>query len=309
MTSAMRLVFMGTPKFAVPSLELLLANNYAVVAVVTVPDQPQGRGRKLLPSPIKVAANAHNIPVLQPTSLQAPSFLEKLQSYQANLQVVVAFKMLPQVVWAMPALGTFNLHAALLPQYRGAAPIHWAIINGEKETGVTTFFVDQAMDTGHILFQAKEPIHAHDTAGTLYERLQNKGAQLVLKTVQSLEKGHYTASPQVCTPDSLHKKAPKIYKKHCQISWNQEAGDILNFIRGLSPYPAAWAILNGRTYKILSVKEVSTALPRLGAGEIYSDGKHAVYIGTKSVPLAIQALQLAGKKPMKVRDFLRGHKI
>ncbi len=305
----MRLIFMGTPKFAVPSLELLLANNYDVVAVVTAPDNPQGRGRSVLPSPIKVAASAYNLPVLQPTSLKAPSFLETLKSYQVHLQVVVAFRILPQVVWAMPVLGTFNLHASLLPQYRGAAPINWAIINGEEETGVTTFFLEQAVDTGHILFQEKEPIYAYDTAGTLHERLQYKGAQLVLKTVQAIERGNYTRNPQVLTQESLRKKAPKIYKEDCQINWGQEAEVILNFIRGLSPYPAAWSLLNGQTYKILSAEKGKTAPSCLAPGEIHSDGKHYVHVGTQNAPLAIKVLQLAGKKPMEVREFLRGHSI
>lgn len=304
-----RLVFMGTPEFAVPSLEILLANNYEVAAVVTAPDKPQGRGRRVMPSPIKVAAIAHHIPVLQPTNLKTPSFLEILQSYQANLQVVVAFRMLPQVVWAMPALGTFNLHASLLPQYRGAAPINWAIINGEQETGVTTFFLEQAMDTGHILFQEKEPIYAQDTAGTLYERLQHKGAQLVLKTVQAIEEGSYTETPQAPTQESLRKKAPKIYKEACQINWAQEAAAVLNFIRGLSPYPAAWTILNGQTYKILTAEKAKIALPPLGPGEIHSDGKHYMCVGTQSDPVAIKVLQLAGNKPMAIQEFLRGHKI
>ena len=304
-----RIVFMGTPEFAVPSLEILLANNYEVAAVVTAPDKPQGRGRRVMPSPIKVVATAHNIPVLQPTSLKEPAFLAALKSYQATVQVVVAFRMLPHVVWAMPALGTFNLHASLLPQYRGAAPINWAIINGEQETGVTTFFLAQAMDTGHILFQEKEPIYPYDTAGTLYKRLQYQGAQLVLKTAQAIAQKNYTEKPQAPTQESLHKKAPKIYKEDCQISWGQDSEIILNFIRGLSPYPAAWTILNGKTYKILSAEKGKIALPRLAPGEVYSDGKNHVYVGTKNANLAIKSLQLAGKKPMEVEAFLRGHKI
>ena len=305
----MRLVFMGTPKFAVPSLEILLANNYEVVAVVTAPDKPQGRGKIVMPSPVKVAASAYNIKVLQPTSLKEPSFLEALKSCQASLQVVVAFRMLPQVVWAMPTLGTFNLHASLLPQYRGAAPINWAIINGEQETGVTTFFLEQAMDTGHIIFQEQEPIYPYDTAGTLSERLQYKGAQLVLKTVQDIEQGNYTKNPQFPAQESSLKKAPKIYKEDCQISWSQEAEVILNFVRGLSPYPAAWTILNGQTYKILSAEKEKVTPSRLAPGEVHSDGKHYVHVGTQSIPLAIKTLQLAGKRPMGVQEFLRGHKI
>jgi methionyl-tRNA formyltransferase len=304
-----RLIFMGTPEFSVPSLEILLAYNYEVAAVVTAPDKPQGRGRMVMSSPIKVFARAHNIPVLQPTSLKAPLFLETLRSYQANLQVVVAFRMLPRVVWEMPALGTFNLHASLLPQYRGAAPINWAIINGERETGVTTFLLDQAMDTGPILFREKEPIYAYDTAGTLYERLRHKGAQLVLKTVQAIVLGNSTHIPQVSDKEVVLKGAPKIYKENCQIDWGQEAEVILSFIRGLSPYPAAWTILNDQTYKVLSATRAKVALPPLDPGQVHSDGKHYVHVGTQNVPIAIETLQLAGKKPMGVQEFLRGHKI
>ncbi|XWN35208.1 MAG: methionyl-tRNA formyltransferase [Roseivirga sp.] len=304
-----RLIFMGTAAFAVPSLELLLAYGYGIAAVVTAPDKPQGRGRKVLPSPVKVAAHKHGLPVLQPIDLKAPSFLAALQSYQAHLQVVVAFRMLPRVVWAMPAWGTFNLHASLLPQYRGAAPINWAIINGEKETGVTTFFLDPTMDTGPLLFQEKEPINAHDTAGTLYERLQHKGAVLVLKTVQAIAAGNYTATPQVPTPESQHKKAPKLHKDTGQISWDQEAGAILNLIRGLSPYPAAWTMLNGKLYKILWAELVANKKIALKPGQVDSDGKHYVHVGTQSAPIAIKRLQLAGKKPMEVQAFLRGHSI
>ena len=304
-----RLVFMGTSEFAVPSLEILLANYYNVVAVVTVPDKPQGRGRKVIPSPIKVVASAYNIPVLQPMNLKAPSFLETLKSYHANLQVVVAFRVLPQEVWAMPTLGTFNLHASLLPQYRGAAPIHWAIINGEQETGVTTFFLEKTIDTGHIIFQEKEPIYAHDTAGTLYKRLQHKGAGLVLKTVQAIEQKKYTEKPQILTQEDLRKKAPKIIKKNCQINWEKAAKVILNFIKGLAPYPAAWTLFNGQSYKILSAEQVEVASPHLSPGEIHSDGKNYVYVGTQDAPLAIKSLQRAGGKPMGIREFLRGHKI
>ncbi len=305
----MRLVFIGTPGFAVPSLEILLANNYDVVAVVTAPDKPQGRGRKVMASPVKVAAVAHNIPVLQPVDLRAPSFLKVLGSYRAHLQVVVAFRILPQVVWAMPTLGTFNLHASLLPQYRGAAPIHRAIINGEQETGVTTFFLEQAVDTGHVLFQEGEPIHPHDTAGTLHARLQRKGAALVLKTVQAIAQGEYTRKPQVVTQESLLQKAPKLVKENCQINWNQEAEVTLNFIRGLAPHPAAWTLLNNQTYKILSAEKATIVLPYLAPGQVLSDRKHHIYVGTADIPIAIKVLQRGGKRPMEVQEFLRGNKL
>ncbi|HEY8938012.1 MAG TPA: methionyl-tRNA formyltransferase, partial [Cyclobacteriaceae bacterium] len=233
----LRIIFMGTPEFAVPSLEILIENKINVVAVITAPDKPQGRGQKIVCSPVKECALKHNVPVLQPTNLKAPEFLEELKSYNANLQIVVAFRMLPEVVWNMPSLGTFNLHASLLPQYRGAAPINWAIINGEKETGATTFFLKHEIDTGSIIYQFKEPIHENDNVGTLYERLMKNGAQLVLKTVKAIEAGTYPSVPQPHDVEIKH--APKIFKETCQINWNQSAEQIRNFVRGLSPYPAA----------------------------------------------------------------------
>src|SRR3990170_4019326 len=231
----LRIIFMGTPEFAVPSLEILIKNNYEVVAVVTAPDKPQGRGQKIVYSPVKECALKYNISVLQPTNLKSPEFLNELKSYQANLQIIVAFRMLPESVWAMPAIGTFNLHASLLPQYRGAAPINWAIINGEKETGATTFFLKHEIDTGSIIFQEKEPIFEEDTVGTLYERLMKKGAELVLKTVQAIEVNNYPSVPQ--TESNEIKHAPKIFKETCEISWNRTSEEIRNFVRGLNPYP------------------------------------------------------------------------
>src|SRR5688572_28209321 len=214
----LRIIFMGTPEFAVPSLDVLAANHFDVVAVITAPDKPQGRGQKIVYSPVKECALKHNIPVLQPTNLKAPEFLEELRSYNANLQIVVAFRMLPEAVWAMPAFGTFNLHASLLPQYRGAAPINWAIIRGERETGVTTFFLKHEIDTGSVIFQEKEPIHDSDNVGSLYERLMKRGSQLVLKTVKAIEAGDYPSIPQ---PQGIEvKHAPKIFKETCQINWS-----------------------------------------------------------------------------------------
>src|SRR3990170_3531787 len=203
----LRIIFMGTPEFAVPSLEILIKNNYDIVAVVTAPDKPQGRGQKIVYSPVKECALKYNVPVLQPTNLKSPEFLNELKSYQANLQIIVAFRMLPESVWAMPAIGTFNLHASLLPQYRGAAPINWAIINGEKETGATTFFLQHEIDTGGIIFQVKEPIQEDDNVGTLYDRLMIKGAELVLKTVKAIEKNDYASIPQ--PEGKIIKYAPK----------------------------------------------------------------------------------------------------
>lgn len=303
------IVFMGTPAFAVPSLEILFAHHYNVVAVVTAPDKPKGRGQKVMPSPIKEVAQQYHLPILQPTNLKDPSFIQTLESYQANLQVVVAFRMLPQVVWAMPVLGTFNLHASLLPQYRGAAPLHWAIINGEQETGVTTFLLEQAIDTGNIIFQEKEPIYENDTAGTLYERLMHKGAQLVLYTVKAIEQGTHRPIAQASIEAGLLKKAPKIYKKDCQIDWHQPSEAIRNFVRGLAPSPTAWTTWGGKHFNILQVEKAGATKSNLQPGEISSDRKHYLHIGTKDDVLAIKTLQLAGKKPMDIQTFLRGNKL
>jgi methionyl-tRNA formyltransferase len=265
---------MGTPEFAVPSLEVLIENKFTIVAVITAPDKPQGRGQRLAASPVKQFAEKFGIPVLQPTNLKSPEFIEELRSYQANLQVVVAFRMLPEVVWSMPTFGTFNLHGSLLPQYRGAAPINWAIINGEKETGVTTFFLQHAIDTGSIIFQEKEPILKDDDVGTLYERLMKKGAGLVLKTVRAIEAGDYPNVPQSAGGDDI-RHAPKIFKETCEVKWDQPSKSIRNFVRGLSPYPGAWAVFQGKTYKLLRVEEeesnaTTKALP---IGTIDTDNK------------------------------------
>lgn len=300
---------MGTPEFAVPSLESLVKNNFNVVAVITAPDKPQGRGQKLTASPVKEAALKHNIPVLQPPNLKAPEFIEELKSYQANLQVVVAFRMLPEVVWAMPALGTFNLHASLLPQYRGAAPINWAIINGEKETGATTFFLKHEIDTGSIIFQEKEPIHETDNVGTLYERLMHKGAGLVLKTVKAIALGDYPSVPQDVRAEIRH--APKIFKETCEINWDQSSKKIVDFIRGLSPYPAAWTVLNGKTYKIFK-GEQSTVDSRpltVDTEKLRSDKKTYLDIKSRDGWVSILELQPEGKKRMTLSEFFRGNKL
>jgi methionyl-tRNA formyltransferase len=299
---------MGTPEFAVASLEILVANKLNVVAVITAPDKPQGRGQKLVPSPVKECALKHNLPVLQPTNLKSPEFLEELRSYNANLQIVVAFRMLPEVVWSMPSLGTFNLHGSLLPQYRGAAPINWAIINGEKETGVTTFFLKHEIDTGSIIFQEKEPIRDTDDVGTVYERLMNKGAHLVLRTVRAIEEGNYPALPQ---PENITiKHAPKIFKETCEINWNQTSQQIVNFVRGLSPYPAAWTVLNGRTFKIFKVG-ISNSEFRISnaPGELDTDNKTYLSIRSSDGWVSILEFQPEGKKRMMVEEFFRGNKI
>jgi methionyl-tRNA formyltransferase len=304
----LRIIFMGTPEFAVPSLQILIENKYNVVAVITAPDKPQGRGQKITYSPVKECALQHGIPVLQPTNLKSAEFLSELKSYEANLQVVVAFRMLPEVVWAMPPLGTFNLHASLLPQYRGAAPINWAIINGEEETGITTFFLKHEIDTGSIIFQEREKISVDDTVGTLYERLMQKGAGLVLKTVKAIEGGDYPSMPQ---PDSVEvKHAPKIFKETCQINWNQSTQQIINFVRGLNPYPTAWTILNGKTFKIYSVKPAIAEPNELKrTGEYVTDNKTHLVIKTADGWVSIQELQPEGKKRMLIEDFFRGNKL
>lgn len=306
MTQDLRIIFMGTPEFAVPSLQILVENGYKVVAVVTAPDKPKGRGQKVIPSPVKEYAVAQNIPVLQPTNLKSPEFQEELKSYEANLQIVVAFRMLPEAIWSMPEIGTFNLHASLLPKYRGAAPINWAIIRGEKETGITTFFLQHEIDTGHILFQEKEPISPEDTAGSLYERLMHKGAQLVLKTAKLIEEGNYQPQPQ---RDEAATHAPKIFRETCQIDWHKPAEDIRNFVRGLSPYPAAWTELNGQHCKIFSVSLQGESSPYMAPGELKTDNKSFIAIKAADELVYINELQLQGKKRMPVEDFLRGNKL
>lgn len=302
----LRIIFMGTPEFAVPSLEILVENKFNVVAVITAPDKPQGRGQKLTPSPVKECALRHNLPVLQPTNLKSPEFLKELQSYQANLQVVVAFRMLPEVVWAMPKFGTFNLHASLLPHYRGAAPINWAIMNGETETGVTTFFLKHEIDTGSIIFQEREPIHETDDAGSIYNRLMKKGAQLVLKTVQAIQARDYPSLPQSSATDIKH--APKIFKETCEINWNQPAKNIIDFVRGLSPYPGAWTVLNGKPYKIFRCTR-STFTPKISAetGQWIID--NGLNVKAADDWVSILEFQPEGKKRMLVTEFLRGNKL
>ncbi|UCS91538.1 methionyl-tRNA formyltransferase [Echinicola marina] len=305
MNKDLRIIYMGTPDFAVPSLEILVENGWNVVAVITAPDKPKGRGQKLIPSPVKEAALKHNLPVLQPTNLKSPDFLEELKSYQADIQVVVAFRMLPESVWSMPPRGTFNLHASLLPNYRGAAPINWAIINGEKETGVTTFFLKHEIDTGSIIYQEKEAILPEDNIGTLYEKLMKRGSKLVLKTIEEVSKGEVVTMPQD-ESKALH-HAPKIFKETCEINWNQKAEDIHNLIRGLSPYPAAWTTIEDKTCKIYS-SEVVKDLTGKSIGEMETDNKKHLRFQTAQGALEIKEIQMQGKKRMPIEDFLRGHK-
>jgi len=301
----LRIIYMGTPEFAVPSLEILIKNGYNVVAVVTAPDRPAGRGQKLRMSDVKQCALKHNIPTLQPEKLKDETFLDKLKSYNANLQIVVAFRMLPEVVWNMPEIGTFNLHGSLLPQYRGAAPINWAIINGEKETGVTTFFLQHKIDTGDILLQDKEPISDDDNVGSVYNRLMHKGANLVLKTVRKIENNDYSSTPQ--NENQVLKEAPKIFKETCKIDWSKSSLEINNLVRGLSPYPVAWSKLNDKTLKIYDCTITDIDSSNRESGEYKTDGKTYLHFATADNYIAINELQLEGKKRMNIEDFLRGY--
>ena len=307
MKKDLRIIYMGTPEFAVPALERLVETGWNIVAVITAPDKPKGRGQKLIPSPVKETAIKHDIPVLQPTNLKSLDFLEELKSYQADLQIVVAFRMLPEKVWNMPPMGTFNLHASLLPDYRGAAPINWAIINGEKETGITTFFLKHEIDTGSIIFQEKEAIHAEDNVGSLYERLMLKGAKLVVKSVEAIASESITPLPQDETKAKHH--APKIYKETCEIDWKKPAYEIHNLIRGLSPYPAAWTIIQGKLCKIFRSQYSDKNISGLKAGEYKSEGKSKLVFQTGNGHISILELQLEGKKRLPVEEFLKGFKL
>ncbi len=300
----MRIIFMGTPDFAVPSLEILLDNGYNVVAVITATDKIGGRGGKqLLESPVKKYAVNRGIPVLQPPNLKADDFIMELRSYQADLQVVVAFRMLPEVVWSMPTIGTFNLHGSLLPKYRGAAPINWAVINGEKETGVTTFFIKHEIDTGDMLFQDKIEIGENETAGEVHDRMALIGAALVLRTVRAIEKKDYVLSKQ---DESLVSKAPKIFRETCEIDFNQPVETVHNFVRGLSPFPGAWTMLNNEELKILrtlKTKERTQQIP----GTFIIEDKKRLKISTADFLLEVLELQLQGRRRMQVTDFLNGY--
>ena len=310
----LRIVFMGTPEFAVETLQALVENEYNVVAVVTQPDKPVGRhGSVLQPSQVKQYALEHGLPVLQPEKMKDPAFIEQLRSYDANLQVVVAFRMLPEVVWAMPEYGTFNVHAALLPQYRGAAPINWAVINGETETGVTTFFLDHDIDTGRIIMKKHFPIPDNADVEYVYDGLMHLGAQLCLETLEAIiaADGHPVSIPQDSVLDgSAIKTAPKIFKETCEIDWTKTAKQVYDFVRGLSPVPGAWTTLIGPDSKetVLKIyKTRKTDRQGQGSGAISSDGK-ALYISAADHLLEIVELQLAGKKRMLARDFLNGMK-
>ncbi len=309
-----RIIFMGTPDFAVETLRALVENQYNIVAVVTMPDKPAGRGHQLQFSAVKQYALSVGLPILQPERLKDEAFVEELRSYKADLQIVVAFRMLPEVVWAMPPLGTFNLHAALLPQYRGAAPLNWAVINGEKETGATTFFLKQEIDTGDMILQESMPIGDDENVGSVHDRLMMMGAQLVLRTVDLIAEGKAVRIPQPILPESEMKPAPKIFKDTCKIDFSQSAQAVHNLVRGLSPYPAAWATLMiGGTEQAVKVFAVE---PRVKSqesgheiGEILTDNKTYLRVTTADGWVDILELQLPGKKRMDVRSFLNGVKI
>jgi len=302
----MKIVFMGTPDFAVASLDALVQANFDVVAVITAPDKPAGRGQKMNESAVKKYAIEKNIPVLQPEKLKNPEFLEQLKAYQADLQVVVAFRMLPEVVWNMPPKGTINLHGSLLPQYRGAAPINHAIINGEKESGVTTFFLTHEIDTGAIIQSASTPISDEETAGDLHDKLMHIGAELLVKTVTAIEKGDYTEQPQ--PQNDVLKYAPKIFKDDCKINWNNSSQQIFNLIRGLSPYPTAFTLLNDKTLKIFKA-ELEDKEPAIVAGGFLTDGKTYLKFATKDGFIKLLDIQYEGKKRMVIEDFLRGMRL
>ena len=316
MKSDLRIVYMGTPDFAVPALNRLLTQNYNVVGVVTTPDRAIGRHHEALQAcPVKQFAEAHGLPVLQPEKLRDESFLADLRALKADLQVVVAFRMLPEVVWDMPRLGTFNLHAALLPQYRGAAPINWAVINGESETGLTTFFLDHQIDTGRIILQERVPIGENDTAGDVHDRLMMLGADMVQRTIDLIALGQAKATPQeqFLTDEPLH-PAPKIFHETCQIHWNSlTTRRAYDFIRGLSPYPAAWTTLHLPAGTEQTVKIFRTSChiqpQTLPVGTLITDNKSHLHVVLSDGYLSIHELQLAGKKRMSTADFLRGTRI
>ena len=299
---------MGTPEFAVPSLNKIYEAGYEIAAVITAPDKPAGRGMQLTQSAVKKFALEKNLKILQPEKLKSPEFIEELKSLKADLQVVVAFRMLPEIVWNMPPMGTVNLHGSLLPQYRGAAPINWAIINGEKETGVTTFKLQQQIDTGNILLQEKIPVSENETAGTLHDKMMNVGAELLLKTIRGLENGTLKEIPQPSTSNVGHatlRAAPKIFTETGEINWNKNVDEIYNLIRGLSPYPSAFTFLNGKKLKIFSAEKENSGESN-GAGQFLTDHKTFLKFAAKDGFISLKEIQLEGKKKMKIEDFLRG---
>jgi methionyl-tRNA formyltransferase len=311
--SKIKIVFMGTPEFAVASLDILIANNFDVVGVVTATDKLGGRGNKqFIESAVKQYALQKNIPILQPEKLKNPEFIEILRGWHADLFVVVAFRMLPEIIWTMPRLGTMNLHGSLLPRYRGAAPINWAVINGEKETGVTTFFLKHEIDTGDVLLTDRFVIGEDDTAGEVHDKMMQIGAKALLKSVEMIEKGNYILKPQEDT-EATH--APKIFTETCAINFNQTTQKVHDFIRGLSPYPTAWTTLDGlklkiyKSHKELSPPQTAYQVGRYVAGKFVSDNKNFVKIATQDGYIQLLDVQLEGRKRMDIKSFLNGYKI
>ena len=310
MNSPLRIVYMGNPDFAVRPLEIMLENNYNVVAVVTGQDKPAGRGKKMNESAVKVFAREKNLPILQPESLKDESFIQELKDLHIDLIVVVAFKMLPKVVWQIPTIGTINIHASLLPQYRGAAPINWAIINGEKQTGVTSFIINEVIDTGNILLQKSVPIDEDETAGTLHDKLQESGSQLLLETLKLLESGEQKGISQntLFIDEKDLKPAPKIFKQTCKINWDNTAKDVNHAIRGFSPYPGAWTILQKGdekfVFKIFSAKIINES-HNLQSGTIVLKD-NTIQIAVRDGFISPIEIQIEGKKRMNIHDFTNG---
>ncbi len=307
-----RIIFMGTPEFAVESLAVLLQNNYNVIGVVTSPDKPAGRGQKISQSAVKTFALQNNLLVLQPVKLKDEIFHQQLKQLNADLQIIVAFRMLPQSIWSMPRLGSINLHASLLPNYRGAAPINWAIINGETSTGVTTFFLKHEIDTGDILFQEGTPIEPDDNAGSIHDKLMIQGAQLLSKTVNAILNNSYAEVPQNQVQSTIIHHAPKIYKENCNVNWNLSARTIHNLVRGLSPYPAAWANFldeNGclHPFKLFKTR-IEIDNHQFEPGKIETDEKTFLKVAVKDGFIFIEDIQMSGKRRISIQEFLRGFK-
>lgn len=306
-----RIAYFGTPEFAASQLEAILKAGYEVAVVVTMPDKPAGRGRKIQYSEVKKTALEHGLPLLQPEKLKDPTFLEQLASYQANLFIVVAFRMLPAVVWQMPELGTFNLHASLLPQYRGAAPINFAIINGETETGLTTFFLNEEIDKGAVIMREKVSIRPDETAGELHDELMVLGNKVVVETIQKIENDDVQALPQETLSENQPlKPAPKITKEFCNIDWSQDCQTVYNHIRGLSPYPAAHTQLVSESGEVIDLKvynsEIEACAPDVAVGNVVTDNKKYLKIALSDGFIHLIQVQQAGKKAMPIADFLRG---
>ena len=311
MEKKIRIAYFGTPEFAASQLEAILAAGYEVAVVITMPDKPAGRGRKIQYSDVKKTALEHDLPLLQPEKLKDPTFLEQLASYQTNLFIVVAFRMLPAVVWQMPELGTFNLHASLLPQYRGAAPINFAIINGETETGLTTFFLNEEIDKGAVIMREKVGIRPDETAGELHDELMLLGNKVVVETIKKIETGHVQALPQEeLSENQPLRPAPKISKEFCNVDWSRDCQTVYNHIRGLSPYPAAHTQLQSESGEIIDLKiyasEIESCNPNVAPGSVVTDNKKYLKIALSDGFIHLKQVQQAGKKAMPIEDFLRG---